>query len=162
MRILILEDDPVLSACFRFNLAALDPTLEIATFSDAVAAMSDLSESLPDLILLDILLPGPDGFTFLNELISYSDTATIPVILISSLDFHHQDLSHYGIRAIFSKDTLTPAALQRTARQLLHLPAAPASPSNCPTAPTPAAHSSSEAAPSSSEAVHPSPEAAHA
>ena len=152
MRILILEDDPVLSACFRFNLAALDPTLEIATFSDAVAAMSDLSESLPDLILLDVLLPGPDGFTFLNELISYSDTATIPVILISSLDFHHQDLSHYGIRAIFSKDTLTPAALQRTARQLLHLPATPYSPSNCPTAPTPAAQS----------AVHPSSEAAHA
>ena len=158
MRILILEDDPVMAACFRFNLAALDPTLEIATFTDAVAAMSDLSESLPDLILLDILLPGPDGFTFLNELISYSDTATIPVILISSLDFRHQDLSHYGIRAIFSKDTLTPAALQRTARQLLHLPAAPASPSDCPIAPTPtaqsAAHPSSEAAPSPSEASH--------
>lgn len=155
MRILILEDDPVMAACFRLNLAALDPTLEIATFTDAVAAMSDLSESLPDLILLDILLPGPDGFTFLNELISYSDTATIPVILISSLDFHHQDLSHYGIRAIFSKDTLTPAVLQRTARQLLHLPAAPASLSNYSIAPTPAVHSSSEA-------VHPSPEAAHA
>ena len=155
MRILILEDDPVMAACFRFNLAALDPTLEIATFTDAVAAMSDLSESLPDLILLDILLPGPDGFTFLNELISYSDTATIPVILISSLDFRHQDLSHYGIRAIFSKDTLTPAVLQRTARQLLHLPAAPASLSNYSIAPTPAVHSSSEA-------VHPSPEAAHA
>ena len=159
MRILILEDDPVMAACFRFNLTALDPTLEIATFTDAVAAMSDLSESLPDLILLDILLPGPDGFTFLNELISYSDTATIPVILISSLDFHHQDLSHYGIRAIFSKDTLTPAALQRTARQLLHLPAAPASPSDYPIAPTPAAQS---AAHPSSEAAHPSPEAAHA
>ena len=159
MRILILEDDPVMAACFRFNLAALDPTLEIATFTDAVAAMYDLSESLPDLILLDILLPGPDGFTFLNELISYSDTATIPVILISSLDFRHQDLSHYGIRAIFSKDTLTPAALQRTARQLLHLPAAPAFPSDCPIAPTPTAQSAVHL---SSEAVHPSPEAAHA
>ena len=147
MRILILEDDPVLSACFRFSLAALDPTLEIATFTDAVAAMSDLSESLPDLILLDILLPGPDGFTFLNELISYSDTATIPVILISSLDFHHQDLSHYGIRAIFSKDTLTPTALQRTARQLLHLPPAPS-------------NDRSPVRPSTPPA--PSPEAAHA
>ena len=140
MRILILEDDPAMAACFRFNLAALAPDLDIATCSDAVAAISDLSAALPDLILLDVLLPGPDGFTFLNELASYSDTAAIPVILISSLDLLAQDLSHYGVRAIFTKDTLTPAALQRTARELLHLPAAPIS------AAQPAAASSPEAA----------------
>ena len=150
MRILILEDDPAMAACFRFNLAALAPDLDIATCSDAVAAISDLSATLPDLILLDVLLPGPDGFTFLNELASYSDTAAIPVILISSLDLRAQDLSHYGVRAIFSKDTLTPAALQRTARELLHLPTAP------PSATPPAADQSPEAA------TAPSPEAAHA
>lgn len=150
MRILILEDDPAMAACFRFNLAAIAPGLDIATCSDAVAAISDLSAALPDLILLDVLLPGPDGFTFLNELASYSDTAAIPVILISSLDLRAQDLSHYGVRAIFSKDTLTPAALQRTARELLHLPTTPTS------AAPPTADQSPEAA------VTPSPEAAHA
>lgn len=156
MRILILEDDPAMAACFRFNLAALAPDLDIATCSDAVAAISDLSAALPDLILLDVLLPGPDGFTFLNELASYSDTAAIPVILISSLDLRTQDLSHYGVRAIFSKDTLTPATLQRTARELLHLPAAP-TPSNAPTSATqPTADQSPETA------AAPSPEAAHA
>ena len=147
MRILILEDDPAMAACFRFNLSALVPDLDITTCSDAVAAMSDLSAALPDLILLDVLLPGPDGFTFLNELASYSDTAAIPVILISSLDLRAQDLSHYGVRAIFSKDTLTPVALQRTARELLHLPAIPTPPT---TTPSPEA------------ATHPSLEAVHA
>ena len=164
MRILILEDDPAMAACFRFNLAALAPDLDIATCSDAVAAISDLSAALPDLILLDVLLPGPDGFTFLNELASYSDTAAIPVILISSLDLRTQDLSHYGVRAIFSKDTLTPATLQRTARELLHLPPTP-TPSNAPTsAAQPATTPSPEAAttPSPEAAAAPSPEAAHA
>lgn len=154
MRILILEDDPAMAACFRFNLAALAPDLDIATCSDAVAAISDLSAALPDLILLDVLLPGPDGFTFLNELASYSDTAAIPVILISSLDLLTQDLSHYGVRAIFSKDTLTPATLQRTARELLHLPAAPTSPT------TPASTTTLTSA--AQPAAAPSPEAAHA
>lgn len=141
MRILILEDDPAMAACFHFNLSALAPDLDIATCSDAVAAISDLSAALPDLILLDVLLPGPDGFTFLNELASYSDTAAIPVILISSLDLRAQDLSHYGVRAIFSKDTLTPAALQRTARKLLHLPTTPTSATPPAAAPSPeAAH----------------------
>ena len=156
MRILILEDDPAMAACFRLNLAALAPDLDIATCSDAVAAISDLSAALPDLILLDVLLPGPDGFTFLNELASYSDTAAIPVILISSLDLRAQDLSHYGVRAIFSKDTLTPAALQRTARELLHLPATPTPPTTPTSATPPAADQSPEAA------ATPSPETAHA
>ena len=154
MRILILEDDPAMAACFRFNLAALAPDLDIATCSDAVAAISDLSAALPDLILLDVLLPGPDGFTFLNELASYSDTAAIPVILISSLDLRAQDLSHYGVRAIFTKDTLTPAALQRTARELLRLPASLAPPAT----PTSVTTLTSAAQP----AAAPSPEAAHA
>ena len=44
------------------------------------------------MIFLDILLTGPDGFTFLNELISYSDTAKIPIVIVSSLDFSGKDL----------------------------------------------------------------------
>lgn len=120
MRVLILEDDPTLATCYRLNLSTIDPNLEITTCSDAVVAMQELSTTLPDLILLDVLLPGPDGFTFLNELVSYSDTATIPIIIISSLDFRHQDLSHYGVKAIFAKDTLMPAALRRAVTKLLY------------------------------------------
>lgn len=90
---------------------------EIRTFTDVISAMAAFDQGLPDLILLDIMLSGPDGFTFLNELMSYSDTATIPVILITSLELRARNLEHYGVREILSKETLTPASLAAAVRR---------------------------------------------
>ena len=110
-QIYIVEDDPIMAECLALAVQQQLQSVEIATFRDAVAAMNGLGEKLPDLILLDVLLSGPDGFTFLNELMSYQDTAQIPVILVSSLDFSGQDLSHYGVVQVLDKATMTPAAV---------------------------------------------------
>ncbi len=106
----IIEDDPVMAECFA--LAADGHNTQL--FSDAIAATAALADGLPDLIILDVLLNGPDGFTFLNELISYQDTARIPVILVSSLDLSQRDLSHYGVVAVFNKETMLPSSLRQT------------------------------------------------
>lgn len=83
-------------------------SIELRIFNDAVTAMSELNEAMPDLILLDVLLSGPDGFTFLNDLVSYHDTARIPVILITSIDMSGHDLAHYGVIGVLNKNTMTP------------------------------------------------------
>jgi CheY-like chemotaxis protein len=74
--------------------------------------MSAIDEELPKLIFLDILLDGPDGFTFLNELASYSDTAKIPIIIVSSIDISGKDLSSYGVVKIVNKEKMTPAEIK--------------------------------------------------
>lgn len=93
------------------------PTIKI--FPDAVSATAALADNLPNLILLDVLLNGPDGFTFLNEIISYSDTAQIPVILVTSLNLADGNLEHYGVRAILNKDIMTPTDIQEAVRAAL-------------------------------------------
>ena len=60
------------------------------------------------MIFLDILLDGPNGFTFLNELVSYNDTARIPVVIMSSLDFKDIDLSGYGVVGVLDKAYMKP------------------------------------------------------
>lgn len=94
------------------NLAeqAASSTLKPRTriFNDALSAMEGLREEVPDVILLDILLTGPNGFTFLNELASYSDTMRIPVALVTSLDLSGHNLEHYGVFTILNKTTMTP------------------------------------------------------
>lgn len=90
-------------------------------FPDAITAMAALAEDetksrLPALIFLDILLTGPDGFTFLHELLSYPSTARIPVIIISSLDLRALDLSPYHVAQVLDKSTMTP----KTIRSALH------------------------------------------
>ncbi len=71
------------------------------------------------IFMLDSLLDGPDGFTFLNELISYSDTAEIPIIIVSSLDLSKRDLSGYGVKATLCKDTMTPKEVTAAVREAL-------------------------------------------
>ena len=82
--------------------------------------MNNLDDALPDLIFLDILLSGPDGFTFLNELISYHDTAKIPVVIISSLDLKDRDLSVYGVVGVLNKDTMRPEEILNYAQRFAH------------------------------------------
>lgn len=114
-QILIIEDDPVMAEC----LAHSCQNMTCKIFHDAISAMAAMSETLPDLILLDVLLNGPDGFTFLNELISYPDTSTIPIILVTSLSLASADLTHYGVRAVLNKENMTPTSIYKTVVQTL-------------------------------------------
>ena len=63
---------------------------------------------------------GPDGFSFLNELISYNDTAKIPVVIMTSLNLEKYDLDHYNIKHIFQKETMTPQQIVEVAVEILH------------------------------------------
>lgn len=90
-------------------------------FPDAISALRAFDQALPDLILLDVLLSGPNGFTLLNELASYTDTAAIPVVIISSLNLNLCDLASYGVTAILDKSTMTPRDIQEAVRSSLGL-----------------------------------------
>ena len=119
-RVFLIEDDVIMAECIvRAMRRAVAEDIEYQIFTDGVAAIQALDTSLPDLICLDILLNGPDGFTFLNELTSYSDTNEVPIIIISSLDLQGQDLSTYNVRAIFQKDTMTPTEVGQRIEEVL-------------------------------------------
>lgn len=98
--------------------------LRTRIFNDALSAMAGIREELPDVILLDILLTGPDGFTFLNELASYSDTMRIPVALVTNLDLSKHNLEHYGIYQILNKTTMTPEDIRAAVIKGIELSAA--------------------------------------
>lgn len=80
--------------------------LQIRHFTNAIEAIS--CQEVPDLIFLDILLDGPDGFTFLNELRSYEDLSKVPVVIMSSLNFRNKDLGAYGVVGYLNKSEMTP------------------------------------------------------
>jgi class 3 adenylate cyclase len=81
-RILIVDDEP-------FNVDYLEQELEDAEYETVSAyngeeALQKVREHLPDLILLDIMMPIMDGFTVLDTLKKDSTTRDIPVIIISA------------------------------------------------------------------------------
>ncbi|MBQ6461462.1 response regulator [Candidatus Saccharibacteria bacterium] len=106
--IFVIDDDKIMAECIA--RACKKPA---KIFSNAIEAMDAISDGeLPELIFLDILLDGPDGFTFLNELISYDDTAKIPIIIVSSLDLEGRDLSIYGVIGILNKEKMLPGEIK--------------------------------------------------
>ena len=111
--IFIIEDDPDFAEIYQKHLKRNFPEIPLQIFYNAIeanAAFSELrEEELPSLIILDVLLTGPDGFTLLNELLSYPETSQIPVLLISSLKLGQMSLQAYNVRAILNKETFTPA-----------------------------------------------------
>lgn len=109
--IYVIEDDEIMAECIA--KACGD---EVLIFDNAIEAMERLSDGLPDLIFLDVLLSGPDGFTFLNELVSYGDTSKIPVVIVSSLDFKGKDLSRYGVVGVLDKATMLPEEIKAYAK----------------------------------------------
>jgi len=126
-RIWIIEDDEIMAEClmraanngllkFKHNI---HPEHNFRVFSNAIDAIVFLNDEIPDLILLDILLSGPDGFTFLNELMSYHDTVNIPVIIVTSLELTADDLSQYNVVEILHKETMTPPEIKFTVERAL-------------------------------------------
>ena len=107
--IFIIDDDENMSACLKRQCGGNTTR----AFSNAIEAMNAIAEGeLPCCIFLDIILDGPDGFTFLNELASYPDTAKIPIIIISSLNLKNPDLRDYGVVGILEKDKMTPKEIR--------------------------------------------------
>lgn len=81
-RVLIVDDEASLRALVRVNLEV--DGLNVSEAVDGVEAMNMLKESKPDLILLDIMMPGKDGIEVLEELAADEDLRVIPVILLTA------------------------------------------------------------------------------
>jgi CheY-like chemotaxis protein len=77
-RILLVEDDPAIAAMYRLQLVNDGYAVEIV--GSAEAAVARISRGEADLVLLDILLPGADGFSVLEM----SGGRHGPVVILSN------------------------------------------------------------------------------
>lgn len=82
MKILIVDDSPVEIKIIR---RLLGDGYEIFEAANGKVALELINETIPDLILLDIIMPGMDGLSICKVLKSQSTTQDIPVIFITSV-----------------------------------------------------------------------------
>src|SRR3954453_11613972 len=81
MRILLVEDNRLNQELERDLLEAAGHVVDIA--GDGVAMHASLADVTPDIVLLDVLLPGRDGVTLLGEL-RRSRHARLPIIAVTA------------------------------------------------------------------------------
>ena len=82
-RVLFVEDDQSLLKIYSNKLRISGYDISLATTGDEGLRKAALEH--PDLILLDLILPGKDGFKVLGELKSVDGTKDMPVIILSNL-----------------------------------------------------------------------------
>lgn len=83
-KILVVEDDRDLSRALRQRLRANG--YETVSAADGLSASSLVNRELPDLVILDLGLPGADGFSVLAELQKKARLAGIPVLVLTAWD----------------------------------------------------------------------------
>ncbi|SRR5258708_721253 len=82
-KILVAEDDKFLASAYRVKLTKAGFDVQIA--GDGNEALTILKTFIPDLILLDLMMPIKDGFATLQELKANDAWKNIPVIVASNL-----------------------------------------------------------------------------
>jgi two-component system phosphate regulon response regulator PhoB len=80
--VLVVEDEKAISDLVAFHLEATG--YEAIAAADAERAMELLNKRLPDLVLLDIMLPDGDGIEILQHIRNRADAQTLPVILLTA------------------------------------------------------------------------------
>jgi len=80
-RIFVVEDDASLQELYTYTL---ENDFDCSCFKSGKSFFKTLEDKKPDLVVLDVMLPGDDGFEILSKLKSDKKTAQIPVIMVSA------------------------------------------------------------------------------
>lgn len=82
-KILVVEDDTTLNKIYQTKLGAMD--YEVVSAYNGEEALNKARSEMPDLILLDLMLPKKSGFDVLTEIKADEKIKEIPVIILSNL-----------------------------------------------------------------------------
>lgn len=80
--IFVVEDDNAIAELIAYALRG--EGFEVSTFGDGEQFLSAIKEQVPDMVLLDIMLPGFDGITILKRIRENAQTSAIPVVMLTA------------------------------------------------------------------------------
>jgi DNA-binding response OmpR family regulator len=123
-KILIVDDDLDVRQAMHVRLKANGYDTSFAT--DAMSSVSEAKKHSPDLIILDLGLPGGDGYTVIERLRRQPALAVIPIIVVSARDVRaNRDRAIAAGAKVYLQKPVDNAELLAIIRQALGEPAQP-------------------------------------
>lgn len=111
-KVLLVEDDRWLAESMIETLTMHDIQAVHAVTAQQAADILDKDDEVAA-VVLDIMLPGANGVQLLNDMASYGNTKSLPVVLCtgSAKQIDPDDAAAYGVVSILDKANLTPTRL---------------------------------------------------
>jgi DNA-binding response OmpR family regulator len=81
-RVLLIEDEPNIIEAISYILTKDGWTVH--THSNGETAMAKVMQGVPDLIILDVMLPGRSGYDILRDLRAQAETKDVPVMMLTA------------------------------------------------------------------------------
>jgi DNA-binding response OmpR family regulator len=100
-KIIIVDDDEKVTTLLGRFLAASG--YRVTVVNDSSKAMQAANTILPDLIILDIMMPYPDGFTLCKMLRDEPKFAKTPILIITALDNSNSKATTFGANDYLAK-----------------------------------------------------------
>lgn len=118
IRVLVIDDDPMLLVTLTECLAELG-SFEVMTATDGAQGLEQVVTLQPDCVIVDIRMPGLNGYQFVRALRGDPATAALPIIVLSALVQDHEQRA--GMLTGADAYLLKPVKLAELAAQIQRL-----------------------------------------
>lgn len=119
-KILLVEDDETISWLYKSKFE--QEKYNVVFAANGSDGLSMAKTEIPDLILLDVIMPQLDGFSVLEELKKDPATASIPVIMLTNLGTDEDKIKGRNLGAVdyLVKASLTPTQITEKIKKYLN------------------------------------------
>ena len=117
-RVLVIDDEADVRLLYRVNLRHAG--FEVLEADDGERGIAAALEHLPDVVVLDLMMPRVDGFDVLRALRSHEDAREMPVLVLTadSRSDHHRRCYELGADDVMTKPFLPDALMRGVSRML--------------------------------------------
>jgi two-component system alkaline phosphatase synthesis response regulator PhoP len=116
-KILIIEDDPLIQKMYAEKLAR--EGYEVDTASDGEIGISKIQAFLPDLVIVDIMMPKKNGIEVINYIKTQENLANTKIIVLSNLSENPdiEKAKSLGVNEYLTKSDIDPEDVSETVKK---------------------------------------------
>lgn len=120
-KLLLIEDDPFIRDIY--NVKFSQEGFEVSMAENGVEALKKMEQLVPDVILLDIIMPYMDGMETLKNIRNKEEWKKIPVIMLTNISEKEKitESEDYGISDYLIKSQFTPSEVVQKVKNLLNM-----------------------------------------